>query len=162
MQSPKALIDQLMDKFFAAVSFEKGARPDYDGLRTLFLDRGQLIKSSGAQPEIMSIDTFIAPRMAQVMSGELEAFCEVEIVEHTDIFGNIAQRFSVYRKTGVLGGSALDVLGIITTQFVHMAEGWRISSMAWDDERVGLSVAAYQGMLTRQMGDPKSALTSQK
>jgi len=29
---------------------------------------------------------------------------------------------------------------VITTQFVRTPAGWRISAMAWDDEREGLAV----------------------
>ena len=30
--------------------------------------------------------------------------------------------------------------GIISTQFVKTTAGWRISAMAWDDERPGLTI----------------------
>ena len=29
---------------------------------------------------------------------------------------------------------------MITTQFVHMPSGWKMSTMAWDDERPSLSM----------------------
>jgi len=35
-------------------------------------------------------------------SGELTRFSEVELSEKTEIFGNVAQRFNAYAKSGTL------------------------------------------------------------
>ena len=35
-------------------------------------------------------------------------------------------------------GATIDVRGAISTQFIRTPDGWRMSSMAWDDERPGL------------------------
>lgn len=45
-----------------------------DALRTLFSPGGQLVKNSGAEPEISTVESFIAPRRLQVDDGELTAF----------------------------------------------------------------------------------------
>jgi hypothetical protein len=29
---------------------------------------------------------------------------------------------------------------MISTQFIHTPQGWKVSSMAWDDERPGLQL----------------------
>ena len=56
------------------------------------------------------------------------------------IFGNVAHRFSAYKKSGTSNGVALEAQGMITTQFINTPGGWRMSTMAWDDERPGLSI----------------------
>jgi len=33
--------------------------------------------------------------------------------------------------------------GMISTQFVMTPAGWKISAMAWDDERPGLTIPDY-------------------
>ncbi len=43
-------------------------------------------------------------------------------------------------KRGVTDRGPIEVRGAISTQFVRTADGWRISSMAWDDERPGLEL----------------------
>src|SRR5205823_14835512 len=53
-------------------------------------------------------------------------------------FGNVAHRFSRYRKEGRRDGADFTGRGMISTQFVRTPAGWRISVMAWDDERPGL------------------------
>jgi hypothetical protein len=37
-------------------------------------------------------------------------------------------------------GVAIAARGMISTQFILTLQGWRISCMAWDDERPGLTI----------------------
>jgi hypothetical protein len=136
----RAALDALIGRFFAAVSFEAGQRPGYHALHGLFVEDGRLIRNSGAAPEITTVEQFVAPRQRSVDSGELSAFTETELAEITEVFGNVAHRFSTYTKRGVLGGAPFTGRGMISTQFVRTPDGWRISCMAWDDEREGLAV----------------------
>ena len=137
----KAELDRLSADFFRAVTFEAGEMPPYDGIRLLFVDGGLLIKNSGSTPEISTVGQFIEPRLALVRSGELTRFREWELSETTQLFGNIAHRFSAYAKTGTLNGVPFEARGMISTQFILTPSGWRMCAMAWDDERPGLSIA---------------------
>ena len=137
----KAELDRLTMKFFQAVSFEPGQAPSYASIAALFIERGLLIKNVGSAPEISSVQEFVAPREALVNSGTLTRFLESEISESTVIFGNVAHRFSAYAKSGTLNTKPFEARGMITTQFVNTPEGWKMSAMAWDDERPGLSIA---------------------
>lgn len=140
LDAVRAALDALCREFFAAVSFERGQRPGYHVLHKLFIEDGKLIRNSGARPEITTVEQFVEPRQRSVDSGELTAFNETETAEITEVFGNVAHRFSTYTKSGVLGGAPFTGRGMISTQFVRTPDGWRISSMAWDDERPGLTV----------------------
>jgi hypothetical protein len=126
--------------FLQSVTFTAGTRPDYERIRGLFIERGLLIRTSGAAPEVTGVDEFIAPRQATVDAGELTDFEETELTGETEIFGNVAQRLSGYAKRGTRNGAAFEARGVIATQFVRTPDGWRISAMAWDDERDGLAV----------------------
>lgn len=146
MQEPersavKTDLDRLASEFFRAVSFETGLSPSYGDIPRLFIDRGLLIKNTGPVPEISSVTEFIEPRAALVNAGTLTRFREAELSESTVIFGNVAHRFSTYTKSGTSGGVPFSARGMITTQFVNTPAGWKMSSMAWDDERPGLSIA---------------------
>ena len=136
----KAELDRLCRAFFRAVSFEPGGKPPFEDIHDLFVPMGLLIKNSAATPEILSIAEFIAPRRRSVESGELTQFLELELWETTRIFGHVAHRFSAYAKSGVSKGEAFQARGMISTQFIHTPAGWRISAMAWDDERPGLTL----------------------
>ena len=136
----KSEIDRLMAAYFQAVSFEQGDKPPYDRIYDLFIDGGLLIKSSTDVPEVATVGQFIEPRLASVDSGKLTAFEERELAEITELFGKVAHRFSTYEKTGTQNGAAFSARGMISTQFVKTPSGWKISVMAWDDERPGLSI----------------------
>jgi hypothetical protein len=147
MSTPEVLnvrdeLKRLTDAFFQAVSFEAGERPAYDKITDLFIESGLLIKNSGTVPEISNIAQFIQPRQASVDAGELTRFHEAEIAQVTDVFGHVAQRLSSYVKSGVLKGASFEARGMISTQFILTPEGWKMTSMAWDDERPGLEVPA--------------------
>ncbi len=139
----KRELDRLMAEFFRAVSFEQGERPHYDDIYTLFIESGLLIKNSSASPDISSVRQFIEPRQATVSSGELTSFHELELSEITQIFGNVAQRFSAYAKSSTLQGVPFEARGMIATQFIMTPAGWKMSAMAWDDERPGLALPEH-------------------
>jgi hypothetical protein len=136
-------LDELMDAFFRAVSFAQGERPHYDEIYRLFIENGLLIKNSMAVPEIANVAQFIEPRQAIIRSGELVSFREIELSEVTEIFGNVAQRFSAYAKSGITNGVSFAARGMIATQFIRTPAGWKMSAMAWDDERPGLTLPAH-------------------
>jgi hypothetical protein len=139
----KLELDRLSVEFFRAVSFEAGESPAYENIRTLFIESGLLVKNTGTVPEISTISQFIEPRQTLVRSGELTRFREWELSETTEIFGNVAHRFSVYAKSGTMKGVPFQARGMISTQFILTPAGWKMSAMAWDDERPGLSIANH-------------------
>ena len=140
----KAEIDHLVGSFFALFSNGKGREPDLHRIFDLFVPPGILIKASGQEPEITSIQDFISPRQALLTDGTLTDFSETETSHSTFIFGKIAHRVSAYQKSGRLNGEWFSAQGMKSFQFIHTAMGWRISSMAWDDERPGLLLSAAQ------------------
>lgn len=138
----KQELDSLSSRFFRAVSFEAGEAPPYGDIHGLFIDAGLLIKNTASTPEISTIAQFIAPRQALVDSGALTRFKEWELSETTQVFGNIAHRYSAYGKAGTQSGKDFEARGVISTQFIKTPEGWKMSAMAWDDERPGLTLPA--------------------
>jgi hypothetical protein len=142
LDSVKHELDALAAAFFKAVSFEPGAAPPYQNIHSLFITAGLLIKNTASKPEISTVAEFIAPRQALVDSGALTRFKEWELSETTHIFGNIAHRYSAYGKAGTQNGKDFEARGVISTQFIKTPEGWKMSAMAWDDERPGLSLPA--------------------
>jgi hypothetical protein len=126
-----------VDEFFRAVSFEPGQKPAYERLHNLFTAHGRLVNAIGDVPEDTTVAEFVEPRRALVASGGLTSFEEVETGAVTEVFGKVAHRFSAYEKRGVREGAPFGARGMIATQFVRTPAGWRITSMAWDDESPG-------------------------
>jgi hypothetical protein len=135
-----SLVLDLLHRFFAAVSFPEGGTPAYDELAHLFSTEGRLIRTSTPVPDNRRIDDFVEQRRRVLAAGELSSFQEAEINGRTEIFGAVAHRLSTYTKTGTGPAGAFSARGVISTQFIREPGGWRISSMAWDDERPGLSI----------------------
>lgn len=140
MDDTRPCLGKLTKKFFGAFSTAKDRPVKLDVIYDLFIPQGILIKNVGEQTEIYNLDQFIKPREKLLNSGALVEFSEREIDERTEVFGNIAQRWSIYEKSGVLDGKSFHTKGMKTIQFVKMNEKWHISAVAWDDERDGLSI----------------------
>jgi hypothetical protein len=141
----KPSLEMLINEFFRSVSFQTGETPAYCRIHELFVEEGKLIKNNSNAPEMSTIDGFIASRQRMVDSGVLTSFLEIETAEITEVFGNIAHRFSTYVKRSTVNGAVIEGRGLISTQFIRTPAGWRMISMAWDDERPGLTIPArYQ------------------
>ena len=67
--------------------------------------------------------------------GTLTNFCEREIFQKTEIFRGVAQRFCLYEKSGELNGERFETKGMKTIQFIKANEEWKMSSVAWSDEK---------------------------
>lgn len=138
--SVKAELGRLTAEFFRAVSFEEGETPPYDNIYGLFIEAGLIVKNTAATPEISSVREFIESRLTMFRSGELTRFNEMELSQFTEVFGRVAHRFNSYAKSGTTKGVPFTARGMVSTQFIQTPEGWKISAMAWDDERPGLSI----------------------
>ncbi len=136
----KRRIDALTAEFFRLFSPTPGATVSLQRLHDLFIPQGIIVRTCGPNTEVFSITDFIAPRELLLNDGSLVDLCEREEWETTDIFGNMAQRFLAYRKTGVLCGERFDTRGMMTIQFVRKHGEWKMSAIAWDDERNGVVI----------------------
>jgi len=133
-------INGIVQTFFAAFASGPDCRARLDALRMLFLPEAVIVRTCGSEPVRYGVDGFIAPRQALLSSDTLVDFREWELSGRIELFGDIAQYFGSYAKTGVQDGTPFTARGMKTLQLVRMSQGWRISAVAWDDEREGLTV----------------------
>ncbi|WP_371666768.1 hypothetical protein OG985_03605 [Streptomyces sp. NBC_00289] len=136
----EVVLEQLMAGFFEAVSFREGSYPCRDRLVRIFASEGRLIRNTSGAPEVSTVSDFITSRETSIITGELLSFSEFEVASSTTVFGNMAHRLSVYRKSALTHSGKIESKGVISTQFSQTRSGWNIISMSWDDERPGLSV----------------------
>jgi hypothetical protein len=136
----KTALDVLAARMYAAFRNENGAVPDLDILRDVFLPDCVIAKMVEPAVQVQGLDDFIEQRRPLLRDGRLVGFSEWETDERTWICGNIASRCSLYAKSGVLDGVRFDTRGIKNMQFVKLEGQWRISALAWDDERDGLAI----------------------
>jgi hypothetical protein len=129
-------IDELVAAFFGLFSNRDGVTPNLRAIFDLCIPEAVICKP----PDVMSLESFIAPRQELLTNGTLTEFLELETSNRTDIFGNVAQRVCTYAKAGVLDGKPFQTRGLKVFQFIKTPAGWRISAVSWDDEREGLTV----------------------
>ncbi|MEP6646946.1 MAG: GNAT family N-acetyltransferase [Saprospiraceae bacterium] len=127
-------INSLIDQFFASFKNQNGRTVDLQILFQLCIPQAIIGKNVNAQNEIYTLDSFIEPRQILLTDGRLKDFTEAEISGKTTIYGNIAQRFSHYQKSGILNGHSFETKGVKSFQLIKTSSGWRISAMVWDDE----------------------------
>jgi hypothetical protein len=133
-------IAELLRTFFAAFTSGPDVAARLAGLREVLLPAAVIVRTCGAEPVVYDVDGFLAPREALLTSGELTEFREWEVRGRTEVFGDVAQHLCTYAKSWVQDGCAVSGRGMKTIQLVRTGQGWRISAVAWDDERDGLSL----------------------
>jgi hypothetical protein len=137
-ETDRSAIAEIVRTFFAA--FATG--PDLDRrlgrLRELFLTDAVIARGAATGLAVYDVEGFIEPRRSLLAGGTLTDFREWQLQGRTDVFGDIAQHFCSYAKEGVQDGRQFTARGMKTMQLVRTAAGWRISAVAWDDERPGL------------------------
>lgn len=129
-----AHIDALTSAFFDMFSLEPEGSVDLNRIHELFIPEGLIVKAVAGAMAAYDLPGFVAPRVALLNGGSFSSFHEQEVSGDTMIFGNVAQRFSRYRKWGVQNGTPFEQFGTNTFQYVKTPEGWKISALAWDDE----------------------------
>lgn len=85
-------------------------------------------------PVVYDVASFLEPRKTILTDGTVREFSEYETSAQTHVYGNIAQRFSRYEKNWIASGVRVEGRGAKVTQFVRTPQGWKISSVAWDDD----------------------------
>jgi ribosomal-protein-serine acetyltransferase len=135
-------IDELTGAFFGAFTNIGGVAPNLDVLYELLLPEAIIIKNINAMPVIYNLKGFVEPRRALLTDGSLADFSEEETSERTDIFGNIAQRFSCYKKSWTAQETTFSGSGTNSFQFVRTLAGWKIASVIWDDKEPQTEIAS--------------------
>ncbi|MFI6722817.1 DUF4440 domain-containing protein [Streptomyces atratus] len=128
----KTEIDSVTAEFFGSFDNRGGKAADVARIRRLVLPSGVIVNTA---PEftVYTVDEFIEPRQRLLSDGRLVEFSEWETSERTEVAGDIASRFSEYRKSGVLDSEPFEGVGTKTIQFVRTSDGWRITAFAWYD-----------------------------
>lgn len=129
----KLAIDQLASTFFAAFTTVNGQPPAVESIYDLFVAEGRIFKG-GPEQTCYDVGEFVRPRLTLLTTGELTEFHEEETGAQTEIAGDLAQRFSRYRKSGILSGAPFEGRGSKSFQFLRTPAGWRITSLTWIDE----------------------------
>ena len=133
-------IDETVQDLYAAISFVKGETPNYGLLKDLFIPDAKLINNNGDQPLIFNIDSFIDSLKENLANKVFESIFEIEIAYKTDLFGKIAHRFSTYEFRFNPNDENPYTIGINSIQLIQVGNQWKVTSIAWNDQRPGLEI----------------------
>jgi hypothetical protein len=132
--SDTAEIASVVQRFFGGFVSGPDAASRVAGLREVLLPEALVVRTCG-RPETYDVDGFLAPRLALLTSGEVEDFREWPEESRTEVYGDVAQVWCTYAKSWVQDGEPHEGRGAKSIQLVRTDAGWRISAVAWDDER---------------------------
>jgi len=130
----KLSIDEITKLFYEVFENTNNRQPNWKLLNSLCVLEIMLTNKTEISHTIYNLVSFIQPRQKILTDGTLTEFKEVETQEQTKIIKNIAQRYSQYEKSGMLEGKLFKQKGYKFFQFVKTNEGWKISSVIWEDE----------------------------
>jgi len=143
--SERDSIQALIDELYALIS-GPGEKPrDWARQRQLFMPGTRMIRTridgqGQPQPEILQLEDY-GENYEQLMGGR--DFHEIEIRNTIQIFGRVAQVFSVYEAFSDAEHQQRLKRGVNVIQLYRFDAGWKITAMAWDDERPGLRVDEF-------------------
>ena len=134
VSNDRSEIDEVVGRFFAAFTSGPDIEVRLDGLREVLLPEAVIVRMCGA-PVSYDVAGFIEPRRELLTSGRLTDFREWEVDGTTEVYGDVAHRWCAYAKAWVEDGEQRTGAGAKSIQLVRTSTGWRISAVAWDDER---------------------------
>lgn len=126
-------IRALVDTFFAAFASGPGLDDRMAALRACFVDGAVVTRTLDEEPQLLTVDEFIAPRHELLSGTRVTDFREWEVSGHTETFRAVAHHWCTYSKTWTEHGHPHHGHGAKTLQLVNTAEGWKITALAWDD-----------------------------
>lgn len=126
-------IDNLAARFYGFFDNREGRVPDRRAVPEIFLPDTRILCRSDGHLHSWSLEAFLEPRIAWLSDGTLMDFHEWETEATTTVFGGMASRFSVYRKSGQRDNHPFEGGGRKLLHLCHVAEGWRIASLLWED-----------------------------
>jgi hypothetical protein len=127
-------IDEVVRTFFAAFTSGADIEARLDGLREVLLPEALIVRTCGV-PMSYDVEGFIEPRRQLLTGGRVTDFREWEVAGTTTVYGDVAHHWCTYAKEWAEGGERVTGAGAKTIQLVRTEAGWRISALAWDDER---------------------------
>lgn len=133
-------IDHLTERFYSCISFNQEHYPSFDELQDLFYGAGKLINNNFDKPLDFTVQSYIQAMMRQIEEGNATFFAQQEISDNTEVFGNIAQRISVYEYSFAAETTQPWKKGVSYVQFIFTENKWQILSVIWNDEKEGLFI----------------------
>lgn len=133
-------IDDAIHTMYSSISFEPGARPDWDRHREVMAPAARMVRITDDGIFEFDSPAFIANIESMIASGALPGFWEAEIWRETRLVGDeLAHVLSAYEMRRSRNGEPLG-RGVNSIQLFRGPGGWRISAMLWRREGANVRI----------------------
>ena len=126
-ETPEGLVNALYD----AVTFEAGHTPDWDWVKSMFIDEGVVVlRTSREKTTVFSVDGFVADFVRFIEGSNVEQTGFVEKILRTKpmVLGDIAHVLVLY-EAWIPGGERPPQQGVDSFQLIRKDGRWRIVSI---------------------------------
>lgn len=142
MGSDEQQIGAVLDALYDNISGPAGPR-DWSRQKIMFHDESRQMRTwigDDGRPmiKIMGRDDYATDTTAFFAEND---FYEIETARKINVFGNMAHVWSIYEAKRSPDAEEIDRRGINSIQLYKDADGWRVISMIWDNERPGLTAS---------------------
>lgn len=127
------MLKDIPAKIYAAISFEKGSKPDFQSLASSFIEKGLFINNKGKSPVVKSVPDYVSMISFNIDEGNIESVKEIEISNEVLVVGKVAQIRSEYELMFEGKGSPQIRYGVNLFQLIYQNDNWLVTSMCWDD-----------------------------
>jgi hypothetical protein len=134
-------MDVTVRAIYEVLSGPAGPR-DWARFQELFADGARLIPirttQSGTEPRVLTVEEYVQLAGANFQKG---GFYESEVARRVESFGSIVQVFSTFESRHSLIEKPF-ARGINSIQLVKVRKQWKVMTILWDVERLGVSMPA--------------------
>lgn len=129
-------IDQVIAKVFEAICFTEEEGPNMHRLKSLFVKEGLLINYNEEEPLILPVTQFVKHFEQLAADGVIPSLEDKELRHETRVYDRVAHRYSFY-EAGFKPADEPFARGVNSIQLINTSEGWKLTSMAWNDDNRG-------------------------
>lgn len=127
------MLKDIPQRVYEGISFERGSIPNFELLKSCFIEEGIFINNKGDNPVIKPVLDYISMIKNNVENGNIMSIKETEISQNIQVFGNVAQISSDYELTFEGKQGSQIRYGVNLFQLINKNGQWLVSSMCWDD-----------------------------
>ncbi|GAA6146935.1 hypothetical protein [Thalassolituus maritimus] len=127
------MLKDIPSKVYEGISFSKGSMPDFELLKSCFIEQGIFINNKGENPIIKPVLDYVSMIENNIENGNILSIQETEISQNIQVFGNVAQISSDYELVFEGKQSSQVRYGVNLFQVINNNGQWLVSSMCWDD-----------------------------
>ncbi|WP_291728148.1 hypothetical protein [Bernardetia sp.] len=133
-KSKEEAIQKRVETLYKSMSFSEGTEPNWTNFHDCFTSSAQFINANLDAPMFLDVRTFAQVLDNQIKEHSIPQIFTEEVSHRTQIFGKIAQRFSVFANKIELDGEPT-TRGINSIQLICAKGNWLIQSISWYNER---------------------------